>query len=238
MASRSRNAAPGNESLGWGIRQLLTIDRAMTKNEVERIASRWLGMLTLAALLGGCTGLRPAQVENGNTYVLAATPLANGARAKRDLVLEVSAPRAWPGFETPQMAYVQRHYELDYFATNRWADTPSRMLGPLLAQALEQTGSFRAVVQTPTVVPADLRVISELIRLQQNFGTHPSRVELTLRAQLIDVRGKRMLASRLFDETENAPSDDAYGGVTAANLALQRILEQVADFCVVGSGTR
>ena len=60
-------------------------------------------------------------------------------------------------------------------------------------------------------------------------------MELTLRVQLIDVRGKRVLATRVFDETENAPSDDAYGGVTAANAALQRVLEQIAEFCVVES---
>jgi cholesterol transport system auxiliary component len=63
-------------------------------------------------------------------------------------------------------------------------------------------------------------------------------VELALRLQLTDVRTKRVLASRSFDESENAPSDDPYGGVIAANAALQRILEQVADFCVVESGSR
>ncbi|OGS93526.1 MAG: hypothetical protein A3K04_03830 [Gallionellales bacterium RBG_16_56_9] len=141
-------------------------------------------------------------------------------------------PRARPGFDTPQMVYLRQPNELDYFVTNRWADTPSRMLGPLLAQALEQTGSFRAIVQTPGVVPADIRLDTELIRLQHDFGTQPSRVQLTLRAQLIDVGGKRVLAVKLFDEAENATSDDAYGGVIAANRVLQRVLGQLADFCI------
>jgi cholesterol transport system auxiliary component len=195
-------------------------------------------MLTLAMLSGGCNGLQPPRLESPNMYVLEAEPIAKTEHAKRDLVLEVGAPRAWPGFDTPQMVYVRQPYELNYFVSNRWADTPSRMLGPLLALALEQTGSFRAVAQTPSAVPADLRVDTELIRLQQNFGTRPSRVELTLRAELIDVRAKRVLVTRLFEETENAPTDDAYGGVTAANLALRRMLEQLVDFCVVESGSR
>jgi cholesterol transport system auxiliary component len=196
------------------------------------------GCLTLSLLLGACTGLHPAPAADVNSYVLEAKPLTNVARERRDIVLEVSAPRAWPGFETPQMAYVQRPYELDYFATNRWADTPSRMLGPLLARALEQTGSFRAVVQTPSAVPADVRAVGELIRLQQNFEVRPSQVELTLRMQLIDVRGRRTLASRTFEAMEIAPSDDAYGGVIAANRALQRILEQVAEFSVLETANR
>jgi cholesterol transport system auxiliary component len=195
-------------------------------------------ILLLSTLLAGCAPFQSAQLANPTLYVLEAKPLAKVARVKRELVLEVAGPRAWPGFDTTQMIYVQRPYELDRFATNQWVDTPSRMLAPLLVRALEQTGSFKAVVPSPSVVPADVRVDVELIRLQQNFATRPSRVELTLRVQLIDVRTKRVLAARSFDEAENAPTDDPYGGVIAANLALQRVLEQVADFCVVESGSR
>lgn len=195
-------------------------------------------ILLLSTLLAGCAPFQSAQLANPTLYVLEAKPLAKVARVKRELVLEVAGPRAWPGFDTTQMIYVQRPYELDRFATNQWVDTPSRMLAPLLVRALEQTGSFKAVVPSPSVVPADVRVDVELIRLQQNFATRPSRVELTLRVQLIDVRAKRVLAARSFDEAENAPTDDPYGGVIAANLALQRVLEQVADFCVVESGSR
>jgi len=195
-------------------------------------------VLALAMLIGGCTALQPAPVESPNLHLLEASVVARTAPEKRDLVVEVGTPRAWPGFDTPRMAYVQRSHELDYFANNRWADTPARMLGPLLARALEQTGSFRAVVQPPTVVPVDLRIQSELIRLQQNFAVKPSRVELSLRIQLVDVRGKRVLGTRTFEETETAPTDDPHGGVTAANAALERVLGQVVDFCIAESGRR
>jgi len=198
----------------------------------------WPILLLVSMLLAGCAALQPAQVETPNLYVLEAKPLAKAARAKHDLVLEVGGPHASPGFDTAQMIYVKRPYELDHFAANQWADTPSRMLAPLLVQALEQTGSFKAVVEAPGIVPADVRVDVELVRLQQNFAARPSRVELTLRLQLTDVRAKRVLATRTIDESENAPSDDPYGGVIAANLALQRVLEQVAEFCVTEPGNR
>jgi len=205
----------------------------MNMNRHKRILCRTLQALVSVMLLAGCTGLPSApQVESTNTYVLDAQPVIKAAQVKRDRVLAVSPPRARPGFDTPRMAYLRQPHELDYFAANQWADTPARMLEPLLAQVLEQTGSFRAVVQTSGVIPADVRLDTELIRLQHDFSTRPSRVQLTLRAQLIDVRSKRVLAVKLFDEAENAASDDAYGGVTAANRALQRVLAQLADFCV------
>jgi cholesterol transport system auxiliary component len=105
------------------------------------------------------------------------------------------------------------------------------MLAPLLVQALEQSGGFRAVVQAPSLAAADLRLDSELVRLQQDFGAKPSRVRITVRAQLIDVNTRRVLATAQFDETEAAPSDDPYGGVLAANRALGRVLERLATFC-------
>jgi cholesterol transport system auxiliary component len=190
------------------------------------------------ALLGACTALQPPPADQASTYVLEAKPAAGAPRPRRDLVLEVSAPRARPGFDTPQMAYTQRAHALEYFARNRWADAPARMLAPLIAQALEQSGGFRAVVQAPSLAAAGLRLDTELVRLQQEFGAKPSRVRLTLRAQLIDVDARRVLASAEFDETEAAPSDDPYGGVLAANRALARLLERLAAFCAEAPAAR
>ena len=207
-------------------------------NKRKRIPLRIIQTLVFAMLLTGCTGLQPPQVESPRLYVLDARPAPKTAQAKRDLVLAVGMPHARPGFDTPRMAYLRQPHELDYFATNRWADTPSRMLAPLLAQSLEQTGGFRAVVQAPGAIPADIRLDTELIRLQQDFQTQPSRIQLTLRAQLIDVAGKRIIAVKLFDATENAASDDAYGGVIAANRLLQRVLGELADFCVSETAAR
>jgi len=192
---------------------------------------RGIAGFAAVALLAACTALQPPESDHTSTYVLEAIPAAGAPRPKRDLVLEVSAPRARPGFDTPQMAYTRRANALEYFAKNRWADTPARMLAPLLAQALDHSGGFRAVVQAPSLAAANLRLDSELVRLQQDFGAKPSRVQLTVRAQLIDVDTRRVLASAQFDETEAAPSDDPYGGVIAANRALGRLLERITEFC-------
>lgn len=192
---------------------------------------RVIAGFAVVALLAACTALQPPPVEQVSTYVLEAMPAAGAPRPKRDLVLEVPAPRARPGFDTPQMAYTQRANALEYFARHRWTDTPARMLAPLMAQALEQSGGFRAVVQAPSLAAANLRLETELVRLQQEFGARPSRVRLTVRAQLIDAGSRRVLASAEIDETEAAPSDDPYGGVIAANRALARVLERLAAFC-------
>jgi len=201
----------------------------------RRKSYRVFQVLTATLLLAACGGLTAPQVASPNIYVLEAGPAIQAAQVKRDLVLAVSLPRALPGFDTPQMAYVKQPYELNYFVTSHWADTPARMLQPLIAQAMLQTESFRAVVQTTGVIPGDVRLDTELVRLEHDFKTRPSRVQITLRAQLIDVHGKRLLAAQQFDDVEIAASEDTYGGVTAANRMLQRVLGKLAEFCVTAS---
>jgi cholesterol transport system auxiliary component len=209
----------------------------MNSNGIGRMSCQALQALVPILLLAACSTLSAPQGASPNIYMLEAGPTIPAAQVKRDLVLAVSVPRALPGFDTPQMAYVQKPYELNYFVSSRWADTPARMLEPLIAQAMRQTQSFRAVVQTPDAIPADVRLDVELVRLQQDFTTRPSRVRLTLRAQLIDVHDKRLLAVQQFDEYENATSEDAYGGITAANRLLRRVLVKLAGFCVGAPST-
>lgn len=129
------------------------------------------------------------------------------------------------------MAYVPRAQELDYYARNQWVSAPARMLEPLLVQALAQHGGFRAVVTASTGVPADLRLETQILRLQQEFTVRPSRVRFTLRAWLLDGRTRQILATRVFEAVAPAPGNDPYSGVQAANRAVRQVLGRVVTFC-------
>ncbi len=185
-----------------------------------------LAAFAVAVLLPGCAAFQPP-AESARTYVLDARPEPAPQYSDRNVVLAVGVPRARAGFDTVQMAYVRRPHELEYFVKSRWADTPSRMLAQAIAQAIAQSGAVRAVGQAPGAVSAELRLDVELLRLLQDFTTRPSRVRLALQAQLINTGTGRVLVAREFVVSEEAPSDDAYGGVIAANRALERLLGQV-----------
>lgn len=194
------------------------------------------GILLMSMLLAGCVGLSAPQGGSPDIYVLDASPAVPPSTIRRELTIAVNLPQARPGFETARIAYFRQPHELNYFAGSRWTDTPARMLQPLLMQALEQGGAFRAVVRAGSTVPADVRLDVELIRLQQNFTVSPSRVQVTLQAQLIDLRARRVLALKQFDVVEDAASEDAYGGVAATNRAVRRVLGDVTEFCAEASG--
>ena len=94
--------------------------------------------------------------------------------------------------------------------------------------------SVGADVKTAAV--GDMRLDTEILRLQQNFDGQPSRVRFTLRATMVNNVTRAVLALREFDATVAAASDDPYGGVVAANRAVQTVLEQLAGFCAETAG--
>jgi cholesterol transport system auxiliary component len=167
------------------------------------------------------------------TYLFTAPPPAGQPVPQRaELVLLVSTPQAQAGYDSRQMIYTDRPYQLDAYAHNQWADTPARMLQPLLIQALEHSGAFSAVVTAEHAVFASLRLDTEVVQVHQEFEGESSLGRVVVRAQLMDANAHRVLRTRTFEATEPAPSADPYGGVTAINRALGRILAEIAAFCV------
>jgi len=199
----------------------------MTRREIAAVAAVAAGLL----LGSGCSLAPKAPADEVSLHVLDVRPAVQ-TTAPRERVLAISPPRAAPGVDSAAMAYVQTAHAIDHYATHRWADTPARMLAPLLTRTLEDTAGFRAVVPASSGVQADLRLDTEIVQLRHSFLTRPSRVEFTLRAQLVDVPGRRVLATRYVEAVQEAPSDDAAGGVIAANAAVGRALAQLAAFCV------
>lgn len=200
---------------------------------------RLSGAAVLVMLAGACSTLRPAATPGPSFYALqgAATtpatrdgPAATAAPSTAPTLI-VNPPHAAAGFDSSHIMYVRETHKLEYFAHSEWVDTPARMLAPLLVAAIETTGAFRAVVLTPSAAAGDLRLDTEIVRLQQTFGSPPSRVHFTLRAYLVEDKTRRVLAWREFDAAVPAASDDPYGGVVAANRAVQTVLKDLAAFC-------
>ena len=195
------------------------------------------------ALAGGCATFGPTTTPQPSFYSLDSARIDSRAPMRAPATVSqtaptliVNPPHAATGFDSQRIIYVRKAHKLEYFAHNEWVDTPARMLAPLIVAAVENSGAFRAVVLTPSAAAGDLRLDAEIMRLQHDFGSQPSRVQFTLRAYIVDNATRRVLAWREFDETVAAASEDPYGGVVAANRAVQTVLEHLADFCKEAAG--
>ena len=182
--------------------------------------------------LGACSALNPSATTHPAFYALNNMQSTAAAVAPATApTLIINPPHATAGFSSPRIIYVREPHKLEYFAHSEWIDPPARMLAPLLVAAVANTGAFRAVLLTPSAAVGDLRQDTEIIRLQQEFGTLPSRVRFTLRAYFVDNKTRQVLAWREFDASVAAGSEDTYGGVVAANRAVATVLESVSAFC-------
>lgn len=205
------------------------------KTAIHRM--RLLGVCMAVAALSACSVLQPKSSTPPSYYALeyagasapTTTPRASLANAP---TLIISPVRAASGFDSQRIIYVREPHKLEYFSHSEWIDAPARMLGPLMVASIEQTGVFRAVVMTPGSAGGDLRLETEIVRLQQDFQTKPSTVQFSLKAYLVDEKTRKVLAWRAFDNQATASSDDPRAGVVAANRAVQSVLEELSQFLV------
>jgi cholesterol transport system auxiliary component len=199
------------------------------------VARNLIAVLAAAWLLAACSLLPEPKPAALDKYLLEYTSTAAAPGSDEIPVLMITTPRAHGAYDTARIAYMKQQFGLRYYVRSRWADTPARMLAPILAEAMSATGQFQAMYTSPGLVAADLRLDTELLRFHQDFTVQPSRMHISLRAKLIDLADQRVIASRLFDIQEAAASEDTYGGVLAANRATAQLMEQLSRFCLESS---
>lgn len=203
----------------------------------------WWGLMLAACAASACV-LPKSEGDAIHTFVLMREEADRQAgprvaHAHGQGVLVVGVPQAAPGFEQPRMAYLRRPSEVSYYATHVWADTPARMVMPLLIRSLETTGLWRVVVPMPTGIKGDYQLDLFGLLVQQEFVQQPSRSRVQWRAHLLDVKAQRVMGAREFEAREPAPTDDAYGGVLAADRALATVLAAMNEWlsaCLQGPG--
>ena len=186
----------------------------------------------LSFLLGACGSPFPvANTTTVSTYLLEwEAPASMAPENRADPSLLISIPLSSAGFDTTQMVYVEEPHRLNAFVRHRWVDTPARMLEPLLQKAAEQSGLFSAVTNSGARVASDLRLDTQLLRLQQVFSADSSEVQLALRVSLIDTTAARLLATEIIEVRKPTTERTPYAGVLAANQAVSELLRQLQAF--------
>lgn len=185
--------------------------------------------------LNACTLLPPVHTTTNNTYVInqinSTIPVAKSSQ----LTLLVKTPNASPAFDTGQIAYTSKPFQLDYFAKNYWVNTPAQMLLPLMVQSLQNTHYFKAITTSAFYNHYDLILTTQLIEFKQDFLLKPSQFRLSLQSQLISNKDQTIIATKVFKVSEAAIEDTPYGGVIAANRAVTKLLDKLSKFCLANT---
>lgn len=195
-----------------------------------KVLIRRIGCLTLLSLV--LTACSPATLPNANRYQLTEASSVKKITTHKHVSLLVMQPVALDGYDTEQMIYVNRPYQVGEFANNVWMSPPAAMLLPVLMRSIESSHYFYAVTSDLNISKTDYRLESVLIRLQQNFLTKPSRIQLAMQVTLIRNADSGLVATDIISESIPCPSDTPLGGVEAANQASRHLSSRVAHFVV------
>lgn len=190
------------------------------KHRASKRAAEALCALGLCLALGGCSSLSP-RPEAPALYDLGLAAAVSPSPAFVPVKVEVRAP-SW-------LAKPAMQYRLDYrqpaqrqdFAESRWAAPPAELLERRLLQAFS----------VPPSAAAGCRLRVDLDEFAQVFdAAEASRAVIVARAELLPPRGENVLARRVFDLREPAPSADARGGVVAFRKAGARLAGEIATW--------
>lgn len=195
----------------------------------------WMIFITLllSGLLSGCGLSTPVHIAPARTYALSAVlPTPSSDQHQVASVLMVAMPISAAGYETNHIVYQPLPFDLRHYANHQWVAPPVQMLMPLITQAIRNQGYFKAVVMVPFTGQMDYVLETQLIALKQSFLKPNSVQYVIIQATLIDSHSHTVIANKRFTVAVNAPGNDAYSGVVAANAGVSQLTAQLASWVV------
>jgi len=178
------------------------------------------------AALGGCAALGPQEAPR--YYVItAASAKPDVVSTPRATTLLVVPAAASAFYETQEIVYSRAPGVRAYYVFHNWTERPSRRITELLVMRLERERSFKTVAVAGSGVRGDLFLNTSLMDFYHDAASSPSRVRISMTAELMDPVARALLARRVFEQSAAAPSDDAPGAVQAFGDAVAAILDDI-----------
>ncbi|MDO9563604.1 MAG: MlaD family protein [Bradyrhizobium sp.] len=177
----------------------------------------------LEKLTGGGT---PAQKI---TYDLQAPQDLGPASEKLDAALALPEPTAVAMLQTQRMLFSPMK-DHPGFAEFLWADSIPKLLQAKLIETFENYDIEHAPLRAPEIGQAGFQLLIDIRRFQIATQNEPT-VEIGLSARIVDKDGK-VVASRLFEETQKVDSLERSNAIAAFNEAFGRIARNMIGWTV------
>jgi cholesterol transport system auxiliary component len=188
-------------------------------------------IIVVIMLLTSCSLISPARQADYTTYVIRNIPCVHDYPKGHGIIF-VMPVAADPLYDTDNMAYSRHPYQVEYFAKNKWADTPARMTRSLIVESLKTTHHFRAITTSSNVAGINYILNTKIIELKQVFTGCTSYVVFRMNVEIINAKTRKIIASRELCSTHTAHQNTPYGGVVAANQCATDVIQQLEIFVV------
>lgn len=130
-------------------------------------------------------------------------------------------------YDSDQLVFSRSAGTRGQYQFARWTERPGRRFAELLRARLDQLDRYR-VAPAGGVVRGDLMLDTRLIEFYHDATREPGQVRLELRAELVDLKQRRLLGRHTFEQKVPLTTYDAAGAAQASNLAVSRVLDDVS----------
>lgn len=181
-----------------------------------------------ALLLSACFSLTGKDSPAVVNYVLedktATTQTATITDPRTLLVLDTTTT----GFyDNESMVYSGAPGTRAQYQYARWTERPGKRFSDLLRTRLADQSGFASVLVAGGQARGDLLLDTELTEFYHEAETSPGSVRVALRAELIDLKTRKLLSRKTFERRTPVGSYDAAGAATGFNRATSGILDDV-----------
>ncbi|MBI3431315.1 MAG: membrane integrity-associated transporter subunit PqiC [Hydrogenophilales bacterium] len=188
-----------------------------------------LSLIALVLALGGCVNFGQSGNAPGVVYYVlddaghAATSAPAPADAPTLLVLDTTTG----GFyDSDQLVFSRSAGTRGQYQFARWTERPGKRFADLLRARLDSLGRYR-VAPAGGYVRGDLMLDTRLVEFYHDATSEPGQVRLELRAELVDLKQRRLLGRHTFEQKVPLTTYDAAGAARASSQAVGRVLDDL-----------
>lgn len=197
---------------------------------MQRRTFLWLPLVTA---LAGCVNLGLGEDQDAKPivyYVMedAGRTVSEAAPAARTLLLADTVAAAF--YDTDGMVFSKQPGTRGYYQLARWSERSGKRFSDLLLARLEREKVFATVVQAGSSVRGDWLLTTEILDFYHDAASQPGVVRMVLRAEVIDLGSRSLLARKTFVQSVAVPSYDAAGAHQAFNQAVTLTLNEMSDW--------
>lgn len=199
-----------------------------------KIAHARVGLILLAAstVLSGCLNLGDASKAPVYYVLNDAGPAAPAAPvvplpAPTLRVLDTTTGNF---YDTKQLVFSRSPDSRGLYQYARWTERPGKRLADLMRARLGHRGGWN--VSVGSHVQADWLLDTELVEFYHDAVSAPGQVRLVLRADVVDIKQRKLLGHRVFEQQVPLASYDAAAAAQASSLAVSRMLDDLSVWLV------
>ena len=186
----------------------------------------------LALLLGGCINIGDKSGGAAVVHYVLSDPAAAASsvpeRAAAALpTLLVLDTTAGSFYDTEQLVFSRSAGTRGQYQFARWTERPGKRFADLMRARLDRQGAWH-VSDAGGYVRGDLLLDTELAEFYHDASSNPGQVRLVLRAELVDLKQRKPLGRRVFEQQVPVQRYDAGGAAAASNVAVGRVLDELA----------